>query len=475
MSTRFEAELPLKMIHAHPKNPRHTAVADDEMVASILEQGLLQAVVVAPHPNKAGEYVLIAGHRRRDGSIKAKRKHVPAIIREDLATEGQQIEAMIVENGHRQDLSPIEEAEGYEQLTLLGYKQTAIAAAVGRNVKTIRTRLGLLKLSDTTKAKVHDGQLTLEDAVAIGEYADDPETTKKLEKAAAGGSLRYELGIAKQRREALTVAAAKVARLVDAGAKPYELPKGVDIWQLRRDGVLDYIPNYDEPTWAEHAGHLGYHEHARGGVPNVDVLCLAPGDHKVDEPKKTKAQAENEAAEQKRREEHEAKRAAEQAAQAARAATLLDLVGTGTKLAPALRDLVRALLPYLLMHPECEDALKAYQDALDLPEADRWSSYWWGSEADKNKTLAAQHLAELPKMGDGALARGLVGALAGMAETYLTTFDANEKIDLELVGSYYSLLSEAGYVNSPPDEKIQETLREAWAAQTDDEPTEAAS
>lgn len=462
MTSTFEAELPLKKIHPHPGNLRRAAIADDDMVASIREHGVFEPAIVAPHASKAGEFVLIAGHRRLDGSTKAKRTSMPAIIRTDLVTEGQQIEAMIIENGHRTDLTPIEEAEGYAQLELLGYKPAQIAAAVGRNVKTVRARLGLLKLSKSTKERVHDGQLSLEDALAIGEFSDDPDTTKALEKAAAGGTLRYELQSARNRRERIQAAAAKIARLAELGAKPYNLPADTPLWKHVQDGKVASV--YQEDEFTQHKGCLAYVQRDGTSYPAVDAICTKPAKHATAEDKaeaaeRAKREAEREEAEQARQEKADQARAAS----SARTATLLDLIGTNTKAAPQLVDLIRALLPYLLMHPECEDALQAYQDALDIPADDRWSAYWWGDKADRNRTLAAQHLAELPNISDGRIIRGLVGALIGLAETYLTVWDSAEKIDLQLVGSYYDVLSEAGYVNAPPDVEIQDDLREAWA------------
>ena len=78
MTTKLEAELAISSISKHPKNPRHKATADDDMVASVRENGLIQPVVVAPA--EPGQYVLIAGHRRLDASKAEKMPGVAYIL-----------------------------------------------------------------------------------------------------------------------------------------------------------------------------------------------------------------------------------------------------------------------------------------------------------------------------------------------------------------------------------------------------------
>ena len=81
MSTVYLPEVALTDVLTHPKNPRHRATADDELVESVRATGLLQPLVVAPHPDKPGKYVLVAGHRRRDALKKTKAKTAPAMLR----------------------------------------------------------------------------------------------------------------------------------------------------------------------------------------------------------------------------------------------------------------------------------------------------------------------------------------------------------------------------------------------------------
>lgn len=461
MSTTLMPELALTAIIAHPKNPRHKAIADDDMVASVRENGLIQPVVVAPHPEKADKFVPIAGHRRIDAAKKAKLKTVPAILRTDLVTEGQQIEAMIIENGHRVDLTPIEEAEGFAQLELLGYKPAQIAAAVGRNIKTVRERLRLLKLSETTRKRVHEGQVTIDDAIAIGEFADDPEATKKLEHAATSGNLRYEISSQRQRRDQLQKNAEAIAQLLEAGATEIEIPKDTSIWKLKEDRKLGWV-SAEPGSWAEHTDCLAFIHEAGGHWPTVHVVCTNVASHAGSDDTAAARAAEYE----KARQEQEARKAAAAAALTARVGVLVDLLGTSTKLPPAFRDLVRALLPQVIGHIDVAYWDEAYATAVGMPEADRWDLVrgWEDAAVAKRQTLINQHVEEISEASDGYLARALVGLLAGFAESNLDAlWDESDARDVAEVQSYYELLTEAGHVPTEHDKKVHETLTAAAA------------
>ncbi len=161
MTTTFNAALELDKIKPHPKNPRRKAIADTEMVDSIKEVGLIQPVVVALHTD--GTYYLLAGERRYDGCKKAKLKTVPAIVRTDITTDDQVIEFAIIENVHRENLSPIEEAEAffeYSQLrdppTRKPYTLPAIARKTGRPVATFGQK-GVTSLTDGLRLPVKRG------------------------------------------------------------------------------------------------------------------------------------------------------------------------------------------------------------------------------------------------------------------------------------------------------------------------------
>lgn len=119
----------------------------EELVNSIEEHGVLQPVVV----QKAGSgYELIVGERRWRASKKLGLKKIPAVIRE--VSDAQSLEIAIIENIHRHDLNPIEEAEAYARLAdEFALTQEMVAKKVGKSRTAVANTLRLLKLSRSIK------------------------------------------------------------------------------------------------------------------------------------------------------------------------------------------------------------------------------------------------------------------------------------------------------------------------------------
>lgn len=112
-----------KEIKEHPDNPRQVVTADEELVDSVRAVGVLEPLVVAPPHSgiparsmHGATWVLIAGHRRLAAAKAAGLDTVPAIARTDLTSRAAQVEAMLVENLHRADLTPVEEGDAYQLL-----------------------------------------------------------------------------------------------------------------------------------------------------------------------------------------------------------------------------------------------------------------------------------------------------------------------------------------------------------------------
>lgn len=135
----------------------------EELVASIRENGILQPVVV----QKSGSgYELIVGERRWRASKKAGLKKIPAMIRE--VSDAQTLELAIIENIHRQDLNPIEEAEAYARLAdEFALTQEMIANKVGKSRTAVANILRLLKLPRNIKEHLISGKLSMGHARAL--------------------------------------------------------------------------------------------------------------------------------------------------------------------------------------------------------------------------------------------------------------------------------------------------------------------
>ncbi|MGK4582110.1 ParB/RepB/Spo0J family partition protein [Kitasatospora sp. HPMI-4] len=160
------AELPLDAIRPNPRQPREVFDEDKlaELVASIKEVGLLQPVVVRQTGD--GQYELIMGERRLRASRQAGLELIPAIVR---ATEDDKLLLdALLENLHRAELNPLEEAAAYDQL-LRDFSCThdELADRIGRSRSHVSNTLRLLKLSPAVQARVAAGVLTAGHARAL--------------------------------------------------------------------------------------------------------------------------------------------------------------------------------------------------------------------------------------------------------------------------------------------------------------------
>ena len=135
----------------------------EELVTSIRENGILQPVVVQ---TAQSGYELIVGERRWRASKKLGLKKIPAIIRD--VSDAQALELAIIENIHRQDLNPIEEAEAYSRLAdEFALTQEMIAKKVGKSRTAVANTLRLLKLSRNIKEDLISEKLSMGHARAL--------------------------------------------------------------------------------------------------------------------------------------------------------------------------------------------------------------------------------------------------------------------------------------------------------------------
>jgi ParB family chromosome partitioning protein len=162
-------ELAIADIRPNPYQPRRdvdqTALA--ELTASIKQAGLLQPVVVrqAPGATKAS-FELIAGERRLRACQALGWEKIPAVQRE--VDDRTVLTLALVENLQRDDLSPVDEARGYERLIAeFSLTQQEVADAVGRDRSTVANALRLLKLPAGVLALVHAGGLSVGHARAL--------------------------------------------------------------------------------------------------------------------------------------------------------------------------------------------------------------------------------------------------------------------------------------------------------------------
>jgi ParB family chromosome partitioning protein len=172
------AEIPLDQIVANPRQPRQVFDEDHmaELVHSIKEVGLLQPVVVREVAKD--RYELIMGERRWRASGKAGLATIGAIVRE--TSDEDLLRDALLENLHRSQLNPLEEASAYQQLLEdFGCTHEELADRIGRSRPQISNTLRLLKLTPTVQRRVAAGVLSAGHARALVSVAN-PEIQDRL-------------------------------------------------------------------------------------------------------------------------------------------------------------------------------------------------------------------------------------------------------------------------------------------------------
>lgn len=158
-SGAFFAELPIHQVVPNPRQPRDVfhEEAMAELVHSIREIGLLQPVVVRPTGDES--YELVMGERRWRASQAAGLDHIPAIVRE--TGDDDMLRDALLENLHRSQLNPLEEAAAYGQLLEdFGCTHEELAQRIGRSRPQISNTLRLLRLSPAVQRRVAAGVLS---------------------------------------------------------------------------------------------------------------------------------------------------------------------------------------------------------------------------------------------------------------------------------------------------------------------------
>lgn len=164
------AEIPIHEIRENPRNPRTQFDEDalDELAYSLREVGVLQPIVVRPIPaTDSGEsFELVMGERRWRAARRAGLAAIPAIIRE--TTDDDLLRDALLENLHRAQLNPLEEAAAYQQLLEdFGCTQDELADRIGRSRPQISNTLRLMKLPPLVQRRLASGALSAGHARAL--------------------------------------------------------------------------------------------------------------------------------------------------------------------------------------------------------------------------------------------------------------------------------------------------------------------
>jgi ParB family chromosome partitioning protein len=160
--------VPIEVVRAGRFQPRRhfDEEALQALAESIREKGVLQPILVRRHPEDATAYEIVAGERRWRAAQLAQLHEIPVVIRE--LDDREALEVALVENVQRQDLSPLEEAEGYRRLMEeFQHTQDILAKSVGKSRSHVANTMRLLALPDPVKQHLEAGRLSAGHARAL--------------------------------------------------------------------------------------------------------------------------------------------------------------------------------------------------------------------------------------------------------------------------------------------------------------------
>ncbi len=167
-SNRETTSIPIGFIRANPNQPRRHFDQEqiDSLVVSIKERGILQPILVRKDPTDPTQYEIIAGERRWRAAQSAQLHQIPVIIK-DL-NDQESFEIALIENIQREDLNPLEEAEGYRRLVdEFSHTQDAISKAIGKSRSHVANMMRLLALPDGVKKMLAAGDISMGHARAL--------------------------------------------------------------------------------------------------------------------------------------------------------------------------------------------------------------------------------------------------------------------------------------------------------------------
>lgn len=198
--TQGQRYIPIEQISANPEQPRRQFDSEQlqQLSASLKSRGVLQPLIVRPHPTDEGRYQIIAGERRWRAAQMAQLHELPVIIRE--MSDSEVLEVALIENIQRADLNAIEEATSFNQLMeRFGHTQEKLAAALDKSRSHIANALRLLTLPEPVQELVKSGKLSAGHARTLITTSNPAELARKvIEK---GLSVRATEDLVRQQNE----------------------------------------------------------------------------------------------------------------------------------------------------------------------------------------------------------------------------------------------------------------------------------
>lgn len=256
-------------IAENPGNPRTDLGDLTELAASIAQSGLVQPLIVAStaawhaeHPDRGDDlhgkpWVLIAGHRRLAAAKSIDLHDLPITVRDHLADASTR--SALIENIHRQDLPPLDEAAAFAELLSHGMSQRELARQTGISQPKISKRVALLNLPAAAKIDLSAGDLTVTDALRLLDLPAGLHTAVYDQAKEHGYTLDSAIRITQARLDTAT----KVQALTE---------------QLTADGIriiADPATEFGANSWTHHLWDPTDIDAAK--TAGICVACLASG------------------------------------------------------------------------------------------------------------------------------------------------------------------------------------------------------
>lgn len=158
--------LPTDKLLPHPSNPAGRVEDVADLAESIRANGIMAPLVVTPHPNRLGYWLILGGHRRHAAALRLHLAEVPCIERDCSSDVDEQLILMLVDNVQRVDLNSMDKAEAFGVFLDRGLTHGQIETRTGIKVGVIRHYITLLDLDQETRELVRAGHLGVMDAIA---------------------------------------------------------------------------------------------------------------------------------------------------------------------------------------------------------------------------------------------------------------------------------------------------------------------
>lgn len=194
--TEQVVSVPVADLHPSPSNPRKHGLLKgiEELTESVRSVGILQPVVARKRDDgdtvrRGLKFEVVFGHRRREAAIRAGLDSVPCLVRE--YDDDQVLEAQIVENLEREDVHPLDEADGFAELLRRGYDLPKIAGKIGKPPSYVAQRLKLCSLSNGCREALDEERITLGVALELAKLPSEKLQTEGLKAVGVDQKARF--------------------------------------------------------------------------------------------------------------------------------------------------------------------------------------------------------------------------------------------------------------------------------------------